>query len=580
MSSNSAVTSSFAFGAFASEALQPIAMELMIFGATIAIALVLKFIAYRNGGGCSAGLQPFGNTRQTASKAKSEDYPVAKGNANARAQQNVGQQSAGRNATTSTQGVARVLDQIVAKAANQKEAEALSLYADMRANHLHLQVKELARASAHHSVLDVYSALVQCAVRVGRPQLVEQLMDDLASARVERTLSFYESAMKVLASKKHYKEALAVYNRLDAEGLKASPVTLSCLINFTAELGDFDRAIAFFEQLSVVSTPSIRAYMTALRVHSKRLDWRKSMEIFRSMQARSVPMDSLILNIVLATGVAAGRNELAEAEALLHEQAVDNPGIVDVISYNTLLKGYANQTSAPKAVQLLSQMLDRAVKPNGISFNTVMDAAVRGSQVQDAWDVLEQMQGMGIKADKYTCTILMKGLTKDSTPKQFSKVLDVLLVAMPQCDASQRSTLMRGLVQVASKLNNSALLMRAFLAMQAQHVVVEPSEFQLMIKSLASESNTSGCSSVWRHVLGFGSQQAVSMVSAETIFKDVVGELSRKGQIDGVICTFESLRSAVMGDAPGMPDTDKHATGSTEKLLHRCRDILCQITQG
>merc|ERR1719162_483033 len=151
----------------------------------------------------------------------------------------------------------------------------------MRANHLHLQVKELARAnsltcrckelaraSAHHSVLDVYSALVQCAVRVGRPQLVEQLMDDLASARVERTLSFYESAMKVLASKKHYKEALAVYNRLDAGGLKASPVTLSCLINFTAELGDFDRAIAFFEQLSVVSTPSIRAYMTALRVHS------------------------------------------------------------------------------------------------------------------------------------------------------------------------------------------------------------------------------------------------------------------------------------------------------------------------
>merc|ERR1719191_1768139 len=147
--------------------------------------------------------------------------------------------------------------------------------------------------------------MLQTAVRAGRPELVEQLLDDMTRANVKRSLSFYESAMKVLSSKKHYREALGIYSRLTREGMKASPVTLSCLISFTAELGDFDSAITFFEQLASTSTPSIRAYMTALRVHAKRQDWPSSLRIFRSMQERQLQIDTLIVNTVLSTGVSA-----------------------------------------------------------------------------------------------------------------------------------------------------------------------------------------------------------------------------------------------------------------------------------
>merc|ERR1719359_354893 len=138
--------------------------------------------------------------------------------------------------------------------------------------------------------------------------------------------------------------------------------------------------------------------MTALRVHSKRQDWAKSLEIFRGMQARDVPIDSLILNIVLATGVGAGKIEAAEA--LMHEVAQTTEKIVDTVSYNTVLKGYAQQKVADKALRILDLMVERGVKPNGITFNTVMDAAVRGSQTEDAWKVLERMRQVGIRPDK------------------------------------------------------------------------------------------------------------------------------------------------------------------------------------
>jgi len=433
-----------------------------------------------------------------------------------------------------------------------------------------LPIQALLRTT-RYSGLEFYSALVQSAVRANQPQVVEQLLDDMASAKIECTLSFYESVMKVLAGKKHYYQALAVYNRLHAEGFKPSPVTLSCLINFSAELGDLDKAIGFFEQLASTSTPSIRAYMVALRVYSKRQDWTKSLEIFRSMQERDVPIDSLILNSVLATGVAAGKTEATDV--LLQEMAKTKAEIVDTISYNTVLKGYAHQKKADRPVAILEGMLERGVKPNGITFNTVMDALVRGCQVEDAWKVLEQMQLAGIRPDKYTCTILMKGLHEDSTPKQLSKVIDMIQCALPQCDSALRSSLFRGIIQAAARLNNTALLMRSFSQMLEQHVLPAAIDFQVMIQTLAQQGCTEHCSAIWHQVLNpvsaTGHQQMLP-AAALTIFTAAVEDLAKKDKVEAMLCAFESLRIVAGAGTPC------GSQKSLEHLVQQCGAALMQ----
>lgn len=460
-------------------------------------------------------------------------------------------------------------------ASNKNAAEALRLYGELRSSGIQWL---LAGTSSRHSAQNFYGALIQSAVRAGQPELVESLLDDMASGHVERNLSFYESAMKLLAGKKHYQQALAVYDRLVSEGLKASPTTLSCLINFTAELNDFDRAIGFFEQLSSTSTPSIRAYMTALRVHSKRQDWPKSLEIFRSMQARSVPIDSLVLNTVLATGVSAGKNEAAEA--LLHEVSKSSSSIIDVISYNTVLKGFAYQKTADRALGILDLMLEQGVKPNGITFNTAMDAAVRCSQMEDAWSVLKRMQEASIQPDKYTCTILMKGLHEDSTPKQLSQLLDMLQLVLPQCDSALRSSLFRGIIQVAARLNNAALLMRAFNQMLSNHVLPTSADYQIVIQTLAMQGSTAHCSAVWRHVLASskvnGDHQPPNAAAASSIFAVAMEEFAKREKVEGMICAFETLRTVVTTDLKEQ-DCDLKSQGkSSSKFLQQCRASLLQ----
>ena len=68
-------------------------------------------------------------------------------------------------------------------------------------------------------------------------------------------------------------------------------------------MGELRRAIHFFSILSKTTTPSIRAYMTVLRVHSMRQDWPRALSIIREMQGRGVRVDPLALNVALRTGI-------------------------------------------------------------------------------------------------------------------------------------------------------------------------------------------------------------------------------------------------------------------------------------
>merc|ERR1719437_141843 len=100
-------------------------------------------------------------------------------------------------------------------------AKTLAYYDEMRAAGKHLTLdKDLQALGSEYTATDFFAALVQCAGRAGRPQVVEQLLDDMAQANLSRPMAIYESAMRLLAGKKFFKEAINVYDRLEKDGLQ------------------------------------------------------------------------------------------------------------------------------------------------------------------------------------------------------------------------------------------------------------------------------------------------------------------------------------------------------------------------
>mmetsp|Transcript_104570 Transcript_104570/g.181631 ORF Transcript_104570/g.181631 Transcript_104570/m.181631 type:complete len:584 (+) Transcript_104570:92-1843(+) len=534
------------------EILQSVGVELAIFLTTAVVAVALKGSVLPTR--CSAGPVPDSSGYPPAKPSKPKTKvasPREKSNSGGCVKE--GQQPRARQ---------QLIDTIMERASG-RSSEALALYAQLRGSAQHLQLID----SSSYSALDFYSTLVQCAIRADRPHLIQQIFRDMAQAGVPRPLELYESAMKLLAGKKQYQQALSVYDILRSEGLQPSSVTLSCLINFTAELEEYDRALQFFEQLASSTTPSIRAYMTVLRVHAKRQDWPASKAILRDMQQRNVTIDSLVLNIALATGVAAGKT--VGTTAALNEFKE----YADVVSYNTVIKGYAHQKDVSMAREMLELMVSRNVNPNLITYNTVMDAAVRKGQVDDAWQVLDQMCEAGLRPDKFSCTILVKGLQSSSTPKQLTTVVDILLQALPRCEAGLSSMMFRNIMEVAGRLKCLKLMLRVFDQLQ-EHIKPGAAEYQHLLQALLQQGDSRQAARIWQRILSDHS------VKSTTLFTAVIDDFSRREQVDCMIGAFESLRCAILALAAGKSGEPGLPASVGEKLLQDCRSVLVRTASN
>jgi len=386
------------------------------------------------------------------------------------------------------QAFADMLDDIALQARDPQSTRVVNLVMQMYDNLLarlaekDMDLPEVA-TMAKHTLVEVYSSLVYCVVRASRFNLVERLLDDMISKGVARPLHFYESTMKQLAGVKKYKFALSVYDRLAADGLEPSPVTLSCLINFAAEVGELRRAVSFFEILSSVSTPSIRAYMTVLRVHSLRQDWPSAMSTINDMKCRGVAVDTLALNVALSTGVMA--DHLEAVEALVNEASS-----VDIVSYNTLIKGYALRSNLAKAEQAFQSLLRRGLRPNAITFNTIMDAAVRSGDCAYAWHVLDDMElSYGLKPDRFTCSILVKGVAK-CREDHIHKALALVRKVAESCDKAFLSQVLHTLFEACQGCAAPAPLAQQVLAEMRQRKVVPSSSTQRqLLQVIANMAN-------------------------------------------------------------------------------------------
>jgi len=361
---------------------------------------------------------------------------------------------------------------------------------DRHSNKLPMENARAKVLSSRPSVLASYEEMMHSAAREGQLQAIEETLEKMVQADIKPPLALYESAMKILAGRKYFRQALAVYDRLQIDGLEPSEVTLSCLVSFATEIGEFDRAIWFFEQLWLRAMPSMRACMTVLRVHTKRQDWPEALKLFRDLQRRGVLVDSIMLNMVLACGVQVG--DLDGVEALLSEVATLTPTIADIISYNTLMKGYAQQKQSGEAIDLLDRMRKRSLQPNAITLNTLMDATIRSSQVEVAWAVFATMQAARVAPDKYTCTILMKSFQHCLTFNQLSTIIGALQEVPAHCEVGRCSAIFCGVLEAAARLDELTLLTRAVQIMRDHRVVLTATEYENAIR-ICSEKKQPCC---------------------------------------------------------------------------------------
>lgn len=473
--------------------------EIMIFAGTFVIALILK--KHSESEKLRRALKkkgfsedPIQDVRFQRPKVEPEDPPKAR----------QGPESGSRSKPRSMdpKDPVRLFDDVCSA---RNPTTSLEVYEEMKSKGTLKTIIDLQKSSKHN-VQDFFNGLVQCAIRLSKSELVDVLVHDMRNIDAPRTRVFYESVMKMLAGKRLYHEALQVYAQMQTDGIEPSPVTYSCLVNFAVEVGELDLAINFFEKLSAIQTPSIRAYMTILRAFSKRQDSSNSIRVLNDMQKRNLEPDSLVVNIVLATCVNAG--ELDQAEALLEQMLSKEKPVVDVVSYNTVIKGHAQKGDMSKALACLEKMSSKGLQPNIITFNTAMDAAVRCKKPGDAWRLLKSMRAADLIPDKYTCSILVKGLHDDATKERVQECLSLLLGLVKDAAkgdvAHLCEVLFLSLLDASLKSKDMELSLDVYKELKIAGVTMSAQAFNGLTRALATEGELGHCLAVWGEMINAG----------------------------------------------------------------------------
>merc|ERR1719405_280145 len=159
-----------------------------------------------------------------------------------------------------------------------------------------------------------------------------------------------------------------------------------------------------------------------IRAKSKENDLEGAMQVFRKLRASGVQLTSLVYNALLDSCVQGGKAGLA----LQHFQEMKELGLVDVVSYNTLLKSYLRNNQVAKARSLLEEMHAAGILANQVTYNEMLNALVQTKDRKGMWNLVADMDAQGMRPNSVTCSIILKSLAGHSAPQDIRRAMDLI----------------------------------------------------------------------------------------------------------------------------------------------------------
>merc|ERR1719407_398112 len=166
----------------------------------------------------------------------------------------------------------------------------------------------------------------------------------------------------------------------------------------------------------------ISKHVAMMRARSKENDLEGAMQVFRKLQSSGVQLTALAYNALLDSCVQCGKVHVA----LQHFKEMQDLGLVDVVSYNTLLKAYLKQGQIVKARKLLGEMAENNIQANQVTYNEMLNALVTVKDRKEMWALVREMNSMGMRPNSVTCSIILKSLTSHSAPDDVRQAMALI----------------------------------------------------------------------------------------------------------------------------------------------------------
>eukprot|EP00443_Scrippsiella_acuminata_P090331 CAMPEP_0115553500 /NCGR_PEP_ID=MMETSP0271-20121206/96809_1 /TAXON_ID=71861 /ORGANISM="Scrippsiella trochoidea, Strain CCMP3099" /LENGTH=587 /DNA_ID=CAMNT_0002987195 /DNA_START=146 /DNA_END=1906 /DNA_ORIENTATION=+ len=199
-----------------------------------------------------------------------------------------------------------------------------------------------------------------------------------------------------------YDKACDLYENILEDGLEPDSMMYGCLMKFAVKCGRTELSQELFKKSN---GGDIQNYMCLIREAGRMGKVDRAIQLLRQAESkRNCSLDPAVYNCTM--DVCVTNDRMDHARALLAEMS--KTGVVNLITFNTLIKGYGAKGDFVGARSVLREMEDAGIKPDSASYNSLMGAMVSAGNLAQSLKVLDEMDSRSVPLDHYTVSIMMK----------------------------------------------------------------------------------------------------------------------------------------------------------------------------
>jgi len=220
----------------------------------------------------------------------------------------------------------------------------------------------------------------------------------------------------------------------------------------------------------------------------------KAVAIVEGLKLGDGGMCTLLYNCLLDACIHC--EDLAAAIGYFDEMKV--AGLVDVVSFNTMIKGRLAQGEIDQAQELLQQMLASGLSATSITYHMMLNAYVQRGDRRGSWKAVEQMRSAGHRPNAVTCSILLKAVVSPAQAPDLQRIVQLA----DDIDEPSDEVFLVSLVEASIRARSLGLLSERMRALAAQGKLAKLSSpsYGSMIKAYGQVKDMQRVRELWEQM--------------------------------------------------------------------------------
>ncbi|KAK6925240.1 Pentatricopeptide repeat [Dillenia turbinata] len=267
----------------------------------------------------------------------------------------------------------------------------------------------------------VYNSIIHWLYKEGDVEGASTLLSDMMDKCLVPDQFTHSILTKGLCRNGNLNEALSYRSQILDKNIVEDAFVHNILIDYVCQSGDIIGSQQLLGSMFLRGLiPDLVTHGTLINYYSKEGNIENAVQTYEKMIEAEEKPNLIIYNSII-NGLCKGAS-LNSAELLL--DALKRRGSLDVITCNTMLKGYCINGRIEEGVNLFHGLTNMGISMNIVTYNTLLNYLCKSGFRSQAKELMKKMLLMGVVPDPITYTTLITNFCKTSTQEEVVELHD------------------------------------------------------------------------------------------------------------------------------------------------------------